>query len=457
MNFLNEDRDDYRSILSAEVCSVETAKTLGIFDATKYYASKYLPDLHTFSSTDPTDAKKKKALCSQRQDNTSVPNCQLVYPGLDKTADKCGLPPKQCPPSFVYDSRNNMCAKREILITPDRRKHCDSKPTDWYMIPNHYMGNGYSFEKTNDKPAAKPQNVCYAPCPKYHVKDVLKAHGTTKAKCVDKIDYLGGKYGMDSDFCNLAWIKRLSTTSLVDLEQSLVQQLPTYSRGSSSIETLAKADAKKIISDIMTYGYENVGPHTDDMDNKCKKKVDTDERLIEAHAVCKEIVDDPKKAEADYVARVAVMFQQIKGRKLTDVEEKDVINYFRTLKQACHFTFCDKADSSRAYDIKKPPLCFKMADIERIEVPETRPLAVALSASKEEVYGTKPYEAPFVMKIPNWKETLLNLSQTLLKLIGTGMIVLAFVLLFIDVFGFPSMKDLAREQQEINAMLAPSR
>lgn len=453
-SFLNEDRVDYRSIRPAEVCSIETAKSLGIFDATKYYTKPYDQGLRTFAANEVISRNTKTtALCTESPTGTSSPNCLLVYPGLVPQKDgTCGTAYK-CPPNFKADPVTGTCKKPVKTIVKPRATFCDKRPTDVWVVPNSYMGNRHEFVKATKKSAP----VCYKPCDKYHVRftyNVKDSKGKivkTETKCADKVDYAGGVYALDSDFCNSAWVKRLSMTTIPEIEKELVRHMPTYVRSSPGLENLVKSDASKIMSGILEYGYENLGPQSEGsgmndkeaMDYKCANVEEDNPYLLkEAYDVCKRIADNPKDEEAAYIGRLKATFESLKGLPATQEEKDDMVNYYRTLKQACHYTFCDEEGSARAGRIAKPPICLKPTDIQLVPVPKNQksPLSEALKPSKREAFPLSD-DTKLEDKIEGWRSGLFDFSYYLVSIVAWFLVVWGIIMLLGIMFGFKSYSD----------------
>ena len=383
---LNEDRDAFSSIRAAEVCSIETAKGIGLFDADKYYHGGDATNIRTFSSAVANDATRTYSLCKENppddyQDKERAqPLCSLMSPGLvPKEGGTCGRPDGECPPGFTFEPATGECRKPIQNIMRRREEMCDEQWHDWFTLPNYSLNNRY--EKVN--------GVCHQPCP----ANTLPGRGTDPvtgkdrgkaniAKCVDKTEYLGGKFGGDSDYCNLAWIKRLSV-KLPELGDEYLSHYPTFAtNGSKAMEMAANEGAAMVIASSMK-GLENLNAHSENMEKVCRNRVDTTERLTEAYAICENINRNGPAAQGQYISQVRKTLKALYPTMAMDKIEKDVRNRYKVLKQACHYTFCDKdkADSDRANIIGKPALCFSKSDIERIALKEKDSLTTELEST----------------------------------------------------------------------------
>jgi hypothetical protein len=115
----------------------------------------------------------------------------------------------------------------------------------------------------------------------------------------------------------------------------------------------------------------------------CRNRVDTTARLTEAYAICENIKRNGTAAQGQYISQVRKTLKDLYPTMAMDQIEKDVRNRYKVLKQACHYTFCDKnkADSDRANIIGKPALCFSKSDIERIALKEKDSLSTELDST----------------------------------------------------------------------------
>lgn len=350
---LNDVPGDFGAVRAGEVCTVETAKALGIFDAARYFRDDAaLGDTRTFGDRTPDDAARQYALCAEDADgNTATPLCPLVGPGLVATGDgACAFP--ACPPGFA-DAGHGACTKPVLQSLVPRAERCDAQWHDWFTVPNAHMGNGY----------ATVGGRCVAPCPGSSVPargaDPLtgKDRGATdEAQCVDKLEYLGGKFAGDSDFCAVAWVKRLSADAPA-LQRENRAAYPQYLvNGSEQVRAAADAAAADALRAAQSR-LENVTADSATMQMLCRE-LETPERLAEAYATCRKLGDGDAR---EYAERLRAAFP-----KITDVE---IQRRWRVLHQACHHAFCDtQSGGDRAFRVGKPALCFPADRIARMDM-----------------------------------------------------------------------------------------
>lgn len=382
---LNEDADMYSVIRPAEVCSIETAKSLGIFDKTHYYKGESRKNVRTFSPATQRDAQRPFSFCKESapgalgEDEAARPMCSLIAPGLiPKRGNTCGRPDGECPPGFTYDNRTKSCKKPIRAVKQKREQHCSKQWHDWFTIPNFGLKNGY--EMVNGQ--------CLEPCPENTLpirgKDPItnEVRGSDSIKqCVDKIEYIGGKYQGEPDFCNLSWIKRLSV-KMPSLGEEHVSKYPLFAvSGSQALEQAANEGVNDILKETLR-SPENLAPHPEITDGVCAKNVDTPERLQEAYAICKNIQQNTSQAQSKYIEDMSRTLKMVNNNINPQQLRTDILNRFQVLKQACHYTFCDDAvsQSERAKLIGKEPICLPKSEIQRAALSSRDPLTSQLSS-----------------------------------------------------------------------------
>jgi len=420
---LNEDADMYDIVRGAEVCSIETAKSLGLFDNMKYYKGEAETNVRTFSPNISRDAERPFRLCQEMsEDQGSRPICSLIAPGLIPKGDgTCGRPDGECPPGFTYDASAKACTKPLQRVKINRASHCAPQWHDWFTIPNYSMSNGYEMV----------DGVCNLPC----MPNMVPIRGTDPltgksrgddalGKCVDKMEYLGGKFGGDPDFCNLAWIKRLSV-KWPDLLKEHQDKYPEFaSFGSETISQAAQENVVEILRETLKPP-QNLSANTENAD-ALSKSIETPERLNEAYGICEDILRNPGQAQAKYLEDMRRTIKLINPNIDARTLDTDILNRYRVLKQACHWTFCDNkmSQSSKANSIGKPSLCFPASDIERIDLKPKDSMSVALDAQP----GEYPEQYNEIAPIATERRIVQNIVQKIVKMLLWCVTMLALVM-----------------------------
>jgi len=331
---------------AGERCTIEQAKALGIFDA-KMHTSRAFPAVRTFNATvDQAQERGAHALCQAGAEGAVAhPFCVLEHgagfrrkPGFPDTCIAAG-----CPTGFAAEGITG-CKKPIQDAVVAKAARCDERPYDWFMVPNYHLGNGHK----------KVGNACYAPCP----ADQVPLYGTdpvdgstssfeavdAPAKCTPKADYFGGKYADTSDFCPIAWVKRLSATPdrvAADGVRAAAAVKGTANGHRDALEKALAADAARI-SQAAHANLENVRPMPTPEAAQACATLATVERLKDTYATCELAKNEPRTIENMWGDDPPALRQ-----KKTAV-----------LRGACHALFCDQKENTAA-TLDKEPLCFE--------------------------------------------------------------------------------------------------
>jgi len=412
---LNEDAGDFSAVRPGEVCSIETAKLLGVFDAAKYYEDG-MGDVRTYGDRTRDDAKRRYKLCTEDAENYAAqPLCPLVGPGLRATADgACAF--QECPPGFTA-SGGGVCKKQVIQNAVPKAARCDAQWHDWFTVPNAHIGNGYRTLN----------GACYAACPGSTVPasgtdpSTGKRRGDSKDDaCVDKMEYLGGKFADDSDFCSIAWVKRMAAEGSGTRAETRRQYPKFVIAGSKKVRDGADAAAEHIVRQAHSR-LENVQTDSPDMQGLCKS-IETPERLAETYATCKSVLADTDGS----------LYRSFRAKLLANfptMREEDAQKRWRVLSQACHHSFCDsQSGGDRTYRVgaDKPQLCFPADRIARMDMDGMPPLAPPPGPRG----GAMEFTPPTIQDdMPDLAQGYHNLSNHIM-LIGMGTVVFLLVGVF---------------------------
>lgn len=318
------DPNQYDEVGAGEVCSIETAKRLGVFQASQ------APD---------------SALCDVAGD-VARPSCLLQH-GVGQVRrfgqpDKCWM--YACPPGFK--AKGTTCEKplKDAIVA--KRARCDERWSDWFMVPNYHLGNAHKMIG----------GTCYAPCGPDRVPDAQGTH------CVGKDEHDFGKYAETSDFCPLAWITRLGLTPSRAEAKILkdVTKLREDERGEptthlGALEDSAR-DAGRALATAAHSGLDGVEEATRGSDaGRACGALGTPERLAEAYATCARVRDDPEGVVREFQEEL-------------DDDEQRALAKSALLKQACSAVFCG-GTTDGASALGREPICFKD---ERVKLAEAK-------------------------------------------------------------------------------------
>lgn len=159
---------DTIDILSGEVCTIETAKKIGIFGKDKYFNT--LISKNDVENTDifinNKSLNKNYSLC-QIDNNIAYQNCVLTTENPWKTLsdDKqyCMLPTNiKLPDGLEYDlNKKNIKKPIKIPKFKNKKDYCQTRWYDWFTIPDYHLGNDYQ-QYINNKNTNEYK--CFNPC-----------------------------------------------------------------------------------------------------------------------------------------------------------------------------------------------------------------------------------------------------------------------------------------------------
>lgn len=267
-------------VSAGEVCSIETAKKLGIYDKDTFYKRGY-DTLRTYNNRIDATKTYSHMLCSTNTVNEDASSlCPLIENAgigfTSKPGGKCVT--AECPPGFEEDTKDPVICKKPIV---DRivqlNKRNDERYDDWYTIPNYHLGNRFSSSN----------NVHFAPCEAgnvpYFISDPVDGNSTEEDRiqeCVDKSIYMGGKYADNSDFCPVSMIMKAGSNK-ADLENYYKRVTNT-----EDIPPIVKRNIEKQVASITADTFANLSLLTPQTENACNKINQDPDKLIEAYNIC---------------------------------------------------------------------------------------------------------------------------------------------------------------------------
>ena len=346
------------TVLPGEVCSVETAKRLGIFDARAYLVQGYA-DTRVWRTGDKADAAKPRRLCTQdARATTGTAACVALGAGwapLTNAPGKCIA--AACPADGFVAPKTataTTCVKKPTAAADRQADRCDAQADDWFMLRNHHLGNAFVKGGDADK-------RCLAPCPLSYMPNFAtdpvdgEKLGRSKlddpSRCVAKYEYAGGKYENDDDYCPVAWIERLTLTPAA-AEARLAARVPKTFTDAASKRVRAqmtdklRRDAAAMVR-VAHANLENVNAAPSDAAQRACRQQATPERLKTAYESCAALAKPG--GEDAYVSKVVDEL----GYSARHAQDMAAV-----LKQACVQTFCDSSNGTdTAALMGKPPVC----------------------------------------------------------------------------------------------------
>ena len=357
------------TVKSGEVCSIDIAKKLGIFDNTNYYIKGY-EQIKTFNTELDNKENRSLELCIQNNvTNTAKASCTMSA-GINYISTikdgKSFCVPVECPTGFKLDSKDpSVCVKPKNKKLVSLRTQNQERWYDWFIIPNYHIGNKYN----------SVNNVNYAPCkrdtvPMYdkhpvdnEVKAVVEKENNNIGKCLSKEYYFGGKYSNTENYSPISLIKRISTREELEEEiekkrkELLKSGYPTDEMNKMLESNYIQQEARDIIKLIDTGVRKNNSTSIKRIlqptvnESIASKSIHTKERLEEAYNKC-------VKLNADETVIQEGLVNSGTPDNIADIKIK-------TAKAACQRLFNKEYDGLHT-SIGKDSLDFK--GIENVEL-----------------------------------------------------------------------------------------
>ena len=330
------------SVSAGEVCSIDIAKRLGIFDADYYFKPEY-DSLKRFDGSTADRARSQRVCTINERTNTAYPLC-ITSPNSQPgyvTKKERGIPTDtcqtaSCPPGFKDEGDSCKKPTEPRIIALGERN--DERWEDWFTIPNYDLGNTFvRHENKNYKPCKPGFVPNYAKDP----VDGEKVDWTSKDqpdRCVDKDLYFAGKYGDTSDHCPTAMVKRygfsrenlITSFKKAHKKEDITREEEKYLEGiyNTILEGISKTETINLENEKLAYA--------------CNKEVD-ETRLQETYDVCEQLSRNPE-----------AFMQKFSDEPTSTVDMRTTFT-----KYACHNTFCPTQNTlNKAAAIDKDPICF---------------------------------------------------------------------------------------------------
>lgn len=231
--YVLDDIDDFtiESIKTGEVCTIETAKTYGIFGKDKYFNNL----IHEDEKNDldiligNNEQNSNYSLCTLENDNAYM-NCVLStknpWKTLNDSAEYCMLPIDiTLPSALAYNNESPSLIDKpsDIAITMSKSEICKERWYDWFSIPDYHLNNKYT-EYTN----SNNETVCLAPCKSNSTVQTLPFTNPTNGEkmCVDRNLFRNGYYKEDFHYLPISIVFLLGSSkeTLLEHHQKILSQ-----------------------------------------------------------------------------------------------------------------------------------------------------------------------------------------------------------------------------------------
>ena len=398
-----------KTVKSGEVCTINVAKSLGIFDNTKYFDETKIPsddilkiDKHIDNTIDETSPY---SLCTMDGANAIV-NCALNTKNPWKTLRtpaniNCSMPLDiELPKEFSYDTDNNIVKPPPIYRYKPKVGYCQERWYDWFTIPDYHLGNKYVLYNNTLHPRDIFQ--CFKPC---NIGFIPRDNKNTDVinKCVQKDHFQNGLYKNTFHYLPISLILLLGSTKTslrkynrfilddiknVVLNNDLILDETVFDNIYNNDTTFdniynGKTDdhgIKTVISNSiyelfkLPFDVENITVPDKNV-LEVSKPIITKSKIQQAYNICKNYYDlstDTKKI-VDFNAWKNEL-ALISSQNVNSVKFKKQLVI---LKQACNITFNGKSDYSKNYilynlnkdidinEVANPPIEFTITQQER--------------------------------------------------------------------------------------------
>uniref|UniRef100_A0A6C0IZZ7 Uncharacterized protein n=1 Tax=viral metagenome TaxID=1070528 RepID=A0A6C0IZZ7_9ZZZZ len=214
--------EEYGKIVPVgEVCTMDFAKSLNIFDSSNYFIDSVLKsdgsNIKVYNGKDDDNAKTN-SICSLSDDKSiAYENCAYKYnnPYLVNTIidgkSYCKLPEYLNPtPDYTVGKEiyklgemTKTSFNSEIYNKYSLNQLCEERWHDWFCIPDYHIGNKYFNEVPSDLASTKSVGTCFTPCPFNYVP---RDDNPSLNKCIIKSEFRGGIFAGTFNYTPMALI-----------------------------------------------------------------------------------------------------------------------------------------------------------------------------------------------------------------------------------------------------------
>ena len=214
--------EEYGKIVPVgEVCTMDFAKSLNIFDSCNYFIDSVLKsdgsNIKVYNGKDDDNAKTN-SICSLSDDKSiAYENCAYKYnnPYLVNTIidgkSYCKLPEYLNPtPDYTVGKEiyklgemTKTSFNSEIYNKYSLNQLCEERWHDWFCIPDYHIGNKYFNEVPSDLASTKSVGTCFTPCPFNYVP---RDDNPSLNKCIIKSEFRGGIFAGTFNYTPMALI-----------------------------------------------------------------------------------------------------------------------------------------------------------------------------------------------------------------------------------------------------------
>lgn len=317
---VQDELDDYtiQTVKTGEVCTINVAKSYGIFGKTSYFNSKISMgdqsniDVHINNS----NTGQKYSLCTVN-DDVAYTNCALLtgnpWKTLNSSRDYCMIPTDvTLPLEFSYNNETHNVDKivDGIIMSSETKNICSQRWYDWFSIPDYHLGNKFLFDKSNTSNCFRPCSIGYIPI----------VDGNKINRCIERKQFQYGFYSNSFLYLPISLVVLLGSTkeSLLKyydnevnlrksklrgliLDHELYQNIVSDQVTRDNIYSQIKQDLREHIKNLMNTPFDesNIMAPSLPIQNLTNSQI-TRENIKAAYAIAKQVHElhtDPAKKE----------------------------------------------------------------------------------------------------------------------------------------------------------------
>lgn len=385
--YITDEVDDFtvESVPTGEVCTIELAKSYGIFGKDKYFNDllQEQNNIKTYNNDNDSDTLPF-SLCSVEND-VAYTNCTLStknpWKSLSKDNKYCMLPIGIALPNGLKYNEDSVTIEKppNIPYIETKNNICHERWYDWFSIPDYHLGNHYTSNETSGK--------CMKPCKIGNI-------AIDQDNCTNREGFARGFYSKDFYYLPISLVLLLGSTKDtlikrhkqeitkyrsamkgISLDYDMYNSIMTDETTQNNIYNTIKSDLKLHINNFLNRPFDDtfiMPPSNSIQKLSSVKKIMTKINITEAYNIAAKffILSNNKKREDDFM-KWKKDLSDINGYDITDDK---FYKQLLILKKACNVLFDNKSSYSRDFvlytlnidlpksEVPKQPIVFEITD-----------------------------------------------------------------------------------------------
>lgn len=220
--YIPSDIENNSNVSSGEVCTIENAKSYGIFGKYNYFND--IIDKNEQNEinvhNNKTDGLKYSLCLVDKETEKAYTNCVLStknpWKSLSEDNEYCMLPTDITLPNYLsYSSNSNSIIEKpkDIIYITQKNKLCNETWYDWFTIPDYNIGNKISGNENQEK--------CYGACEIGSIPWKNPNTDDDYDKCINRDKYKYGLYKNDFYYTPHALIMLLGSSKKYLIENHI--------------------------------------------------------------------------------------------------------------------------------------------------------------------------------------------------------------------------------------------